>query len=134
MTQTLDVVPAPQPAPRPRNRVGVRARQRLEDLPHGLAQAIREIAAAEPDLNLEPLLEAFATEFDSDALLDRGEAAKLLGVSERFLERKASEGGGPRMVRLSPRAVRYFRRDLIRYAESLRVGSTAEEVGGHAEG
>ncbi len=43
----------------------------------------------------------------SDALLTRAEAAKMLSISVRTLERYDTTGEGPGFVRVGPRMVRY---------------------------
>ena len=47
-----------------------------------------------------------------DALLFTAEAALLLGLSPRTLEAFRLRGGGPPYIAVTPKAVRYRRRDL----------------------
>ena len=47
-----------------------------------------------------------------DALLFTAEAAFILGLSARTLEALRLRGGGPPFVKVTPKAVRYRRRDL----------------------
>ena len=60
-----------------------------------------------------------------DALLPEEEAAEFLGYSKRALQNWRHRGGGPPYVRISERAVRYRRRDLIRWCEDLTEESTS---------
>jgi predicted DNA-binding transcriptional regulator AlpA len=60
-----------------------------------------------------------------DELLTSREAAALLRLSERTLERHRGAGSGPRFVALGG-AVRYLRRDLIEWVERCTRQSTSE--------
>ena len=62
---------------------------------------------------------------DPDALLNEEGAARLLGVSIRFLQKHRSTGDGPGFVKLSSRCIRYRRRDLRDWSESRIKTSTA---------
>lgn len=62
---------------------------------------------------------------DLDALLTPTEAAKLLRLSQRTLERFRTAGTGPRFLRLG-RAIRYAGRDLQFYLERCARRSTSE--------
>jgi len=62
---------------------------------------------------------------DLDTLLTGREAASLLRLSERTLERHRTAGTGPRYVALG-RAIRYRRRDLLDWIESGTRQSTSE--------
>ena len=64
---------------------------------------------------------------DLDTLLTGREAAALLRLSERTMERHRTAGTGPRFVRLS-RAVRYRRNDLLDYIDRSVSRSTSEPV------
>jgi len=48
-----------------------------------------------------------------DALLSTTETAFLIGLAPRTLEAKRLRGGGPPFVRISARAVRYRRADVV---------------------
>ncbi len=63
------------------------------------------------------------------ALLTQREAAELLRLSERTLERLRLTGGGPRFCRLG-HAVRYREADLESWIASRVVGSTSEPLKG----
>jgi predicted DNA-binding transcriptional regulator AlpA len=63
---------------------------------------------------------------DPEALMQERDAAAFLGFSRRALEAWRSRGGGPPFVRVSARAVRYRRRDLIAWAESRLCSSTSD--------
>lgn len=63
---------------------------------------------------------------DPDALLNQGQAASLIGVSERTLECWRWRGDGPPYVKISRRAVRYRRKDIQEWAESRLQRSTSD--------
>jgi excisionase family DNA binding protein len=50
--------------------------------------------------------------------LTTAEAAEILGVSTRTLEKWRMEGGGPKYVRLSPRCIRYRLRELDEFLKT----------------
>ena len=58
-------------------------------------------------------------------LLDQREAARLLRLSERTLERLRLTGGGPLYVKCG-RSVRYRASDIERWIAARVVGSTSE--------
>ena len=60
------------------------------------------------------------------ALLRQREAAKLLSLSERSLERLRCFGGGPKYVRLSRGRIAYREEDLREWIARKVVGSTSE--------
>jgi predicted DNA-binding transcriptional regulator AlpA len=60
-----------------------------------------------------------------DRVLNQKEAAKLLGVSARTLERHRVTGTGPRFTRLG-RLVRYRQCDLADYVDRNLRASTSE--------
>jgi excisionase family DNA binding protein len=64
-------------------------------------------------------------------LLDQREAAKLLRLSERTLERLRLEGGGPLYVKAG-RCVRYRETDLEAWIAARIVSSTSAEGGNDA--
>ena len=61
-----------------------------------------------------------------DELIGETEAAKFLKVSVRTLQNWRLKGTGPQFVRLSPKAIRYRRRELIGHSESRLVNSTSD--------
>jgi predicted DNA-binding transcriptional regulator AlpA len=65
---------------------------------------------------------------DTDRLLRPDQAAALLNMTPRTLEAWRHRGGGPPYVRISGRAVRYRRGDLLAWAGARVVRSTAEEL------
>ena len=67
------------------------------------------------------------TNHDPDALLTGREAAALLKLSERTLERHRTAGTGPRFCALG-RAIRYRRHDLIDWIEFSARRSTSESA------
>jgi hypothetical protein len=62
---------------------------------------------------------------DPDALLDEQGAARVLGISPRYLQKHRSTGDGPAYVKISARCIRYRRRDLLAWAEARIRTSTA---------
>ena len=62
---------------------------------------------------------------DLDTLLTGREAAALVRLSERTLERHRTAGTGPRFCELG-RAIRYRRRDLLDWIERAARQSTSE--------
>jgi predicted DNA-binding transcriptional regulator AlpA len=62
---------------------------------------------------------------DLAALLTGREAAALLRLSERTMERHRASGTGPRYLALG-RAIRYRRRDLLDWIERAARQSTSE--------
>jgi predicted DNA-binding transcriptional regulator AlpA len=61
-----------------------------------------------------------------DRVLNQKEAAKLLGVSPRTLERHRLTGTGPRFARVGGRLIRYRPSDLADYVERNLRASTSE--------
>ena len=66
------------------------------------------------------------TQSDPDELLREPGAAEVLDVTPRTMEAWRHRGGGPPYIRLSARAIRYRRGDLLEWALQRRVRSTAE--------
>ena len=62
---------------------------------------------------------------DPDALLNEGQAASFLQVSVKTLQTWRHKGNGPPFVKISKRAIRYRRRDLIRFCSDRLVSSTS---------
>lgn len=60
-------------------------------------------------------------------LLTQVEAARLLRLSERTLERLRLQGGGPSYIKCG-RSVRYRIDDIERWIDARVVGSTSEAV------
>ena len=71
------------------------------------------------------LLEA---DSDLDRLVDERKAADMLGFSVRALQNWRCRGGGPKFVRVSARAIRYRRRELLIWIEARTVANTAQEI------
>ena len=61
-------------------------------------------------------------------LLTQREAATLLKLSQRTIERLRVSGLGPKFIRVSGRSIRYRLTDIETYVSSRVVGSTSEEV------
>ena len=66
------------------------------------------------------------SDHDAVYLLTEVEAAKLLKFSPRFLQARRVRGDGPPFVRISCRAIRYRRSDLLTWVESRIRTSTAD--------
>jgi len=64
-----------------------------------------------------------------EKILTQVEAAQILGVSERTLERHRTAGTGPRFTRLG-RLIRYREQDLIDFVELNLCASTSEYATG----
>lgn len=59
-------------------------------------------------------------------LLREREAAEYLGFSPRSLQNWRLRGGGPRYIKISPRAVRYREEDLLAWlAPCVRTSTSA---------
>ena len=58
-----------------------------------------------------------------DALLREEDAAVFLGFTPRALQEWRHRGSGPPFVRISSRAIRYRRADLIAWATERREGA-----------
>ncbi len=61
-----------------------------------------------------------------DSMITETEAARFLGYTVRALQNWRVRGGGPKFVKVSSRSIRYRRRELIDWAESLMVTSTSQ--------
>ena len=61
-----------------------------------------------------------------DSMITETEAARFLGYTVRALQNWRVRGGGPKFVKVSSRSIRYRRRELIDWAESLMVASTSQ--------
>ena len=68
----------------------------------------------------------------SAAYIRTSDAARILGLSKKTLEKLRVTGGGPRYYKLG-RAVRYVERDLRSWADAGARTSTSDP-GGDAEG
>lgn len=63
------------------------------------------------------------------SLLTQREAASVLRLSERTLERSRVTGSGPRFIRCG-RSIRYRPDDLAAWIDARAVGSTSEPLSG----
>jgi len=61
-----------------------------------------------------------------DGLINEKQAAEYLGYTVRALQNWRVRGGGPKFVRVSPRSIRYRRRDLIAWVDERTVASTSQ--------
>jgi hypothetical protein len=57
---------------------------------------------------------------DCDALLSTPDAAVFLDISPQWLELARHGGYGPAYIKVTPRLVRYRKRDLIAYLDAQR--------------
>ena len=62
---------------------------------------------------------------DLDRLINEREAAEFVGFTVRALQNWRLRGGGPLFVKISARAVRYRKRDLMAWAEAHTQTSTS---------
>jgi predicted DNA-binding transcriptional regulator AlpA len=60
-------------------------------------------------------------------LLSQADLSRLLGLSQRTLERMRLQGNGPRYCKLGG-SVRYREEDLAAWINSRVVNSTSEEI------
>lgn len=58
--------------------------------------------------------------------LTTAQAAAFLTVTPNFLARKRTEGGGPLFKKFGQKTIRYRRKDLIDYRDSMSRRSTSE--------
>ncbi len=61
-----------------------------------------------------------------DRLLSEAEAARFIRYSKRALQNWRVRGGGPRYIKVSPRSIRYRRRDLMAWIEARIQASTSD--------
>jgi len=76
----------------------------------------------------QPFEQRPTTALDDEVLTTAG-AARFVLLSERTLENFRVRGGGPPYIRATPKAIRYFKRDLLRWLESNRRVSTSDGAG-----
>jgi len=70
---------------------------------------------------------ALPATFDPEFLLNETQASELTGLSTRTLQAWRVRGQGPEFCKLG-RAVRYRRRDIVKWVEGQIVSSTSEET------
>ena len=63
--------------------------------------------------------------YDPDQLINERQAAEFLGYTVRALQNWRVRGGGPKFVKVSSRSIRYRRRELIAWSESLLITNTS---------
>lgn len=71
-------------------------------------------------------MDSYDTRNDLDALLIETAAAAFIGFTPRTLQAWRVRGGGPRFIKISTRAIRYRKRDLIHWIEQRLRSSTSE--------
>ena len=94
------------------------------DVLGGVSQTLRDVSDKLDSLIQKARIAKFR--LDPDALLNEEEAATLIGFTRRALQAWRVRGGGPPFLRISSRALRYLRSDLLSWAESKRKVSTSE--------
>ena len=90
----------------------------------GISQMLHDISRELDGLTHKARIAKFR--FDPDSLLTEDEAASLLGFTPRTMQAWRVRGGGPPFLRISSRALRYMRSDLLSWAKSKRKASTSE--------
>lgn len=65
---------------------------------------------------------------DPDSYIDVSQAAKLLGLSDSYLNALRVRGGGPIYSALSRKAIRYRVADLLAWAASKARASTSQQA------
>jgi hypothetical protein len=76
---------------------------------HSLMERVSNVNAASIDRTCQ----------DPDALLTESQAAQLLGLTPRALQAWRGRGCGPAYIRISCRCLRYRRKDLVAWTDSL---------------
>ncbi len=78
--------------------------------------------------HLDRRADALAERFTggADDLLSTTALAEMLDVSTQFLEIARHRGLGPQFVRISPRRIRYRRRDVLKWLVERRHSATGE--------
>ena len=61
-----------------------------------------------------------------NALVDEKEAARFLGMTDRFMQHRRQQGDGPKFVAVSARCIRYRRLDLRAWSEARLRSSTSD--------
>tara|TARA_E500000305_G_scaffold109307_1_gene113936 strand:+ start:2864 stop:3109 length:246 start_codon:yes stop_codon:yes gene_type:complete len=61
-----------------------------------------------------------------DSLLNERDAADLLGLSDRTLQKWRVCGGGPVFIKIGGKSVRYQRRDLIVWINARKQANTSD--------
>lgn len=73
-----------------------------------------------------------ACELSAEYLLNRDEVARYFGISKRMLEKAACTGGGPTMIKLGGRQVKYRVADIRAWIAGRAIRSTSEAPAGAA--
>ena len=60
------------------------------------------------------------------SLIDEKAAADFLGLTDRFMQHRRQQGGGPRYIVISSRCIRYRRTDLRAWSEERLRTSTSD--------
>lgn len=61
-----------------------------------------------------------------NALIDEKAAAEFLGLTNRFMQHRRQQDGGPRYIAISSRCIRYRRIDLRAWSEARLRTSTSD--------
>ena len=82
----------------------------------GMGAAIQDGAHAPPEADLAYW----------NALIDEKAAGDFLGVTDRFMQSRRQQGGGPKYISISSRCIRYRRIDLRAWSEARLKSSTSD--------
>ena len=63
-----------------------------------------------------------------NALIDEKAAGDFLSVTDRFMQHRRQQGGGPRYIVISSRCIRYRRIDLRAWSEARLQTSTSDSA------
>ena len=63
---------------------------------------------------------------EHDVIITEAEAARILTLSVRTLQRLRIDGGGPSFIKLTDRRIGYTHDGLWRWVQGRRVASTSE--------
>lgn len=66
---------------------------------------------------------------DPDYLMTEQQTSELTNVAIQTLRNWRVRGSGPKFIRVSSRAIRYRRRDLMAWVESRLAASTSARLG-----
>ena len=61
-----------------------------------------------------------------DTYLNENDAARILGLSARTLQKFRCVGGGPKFAKFGTKSVRYLRSEVLAWAGERAKGSTSE--------
>ena len=126
--------------PRQTEPLGIRTITELDRAASYFAAAVGEAIERELDKlrrEIEQLKEgreeaARPSDKDDDRYLNQRQAAKLLGCSTGYLRKLCSEGRFPEPTRLSPRDLRWSRKELLEWVEARRPKAQSPDASRNA--